>query len=331
VQFAARRVLVPLDLPPVVPAIARPDATVHALRGETMGTAWSVKFAAPPRYALRPIFADIVGVLDAIVAQMSTWIADSDISRFNRAAPASWMEIPDDFRRVLHHALTLSQETGGAFDPTIGALVDSWGFGPAGRQGEMPSENSVADAARDWSRFKLSGTRALQPGGIQLDLSGIAKGYAVDRVADLLDRRGLANHLVEIGGELRGIGAKPDGSPWWVELESMPPVLATVVALHDLSVATSGDSQRYFMHEGRRMSHTIDPRTGRPVSDRLASVTVLHRRCMHADALATALTVMGPERGLAYAEARGLAARFILRMSESYEERVTPTFAAMSD
>jgi len=330
-QFAARRVLVPLDLPPAVPMTVRPDATVHALHGETMGTTWSVKFAAPPRYALRPVFADIVGILDAIVAQMSTWIAGSDISRFNRAAPASWIEIPDDFRRVLHHALTLSQETGGAFDPTIGALVDSWGFGPAGRHGEAPSENSVAGAARGWSRLKLSGARALQPGGIQLDLSGIAKGYAVDRVADLLDRRGLANHLVEIGGELRGTGAKPDGSPWWVELESMPPVLATVVALHGLSVATSGDSQRYFMHEGRRMSHTIDPQTGRPVSDRLSSVTVLHRRCMHADGLATALTVMGPERGLAYAKAQGLAVRFILRTSESYEERVTPAFAAMSD
>jgi thiamine biosynthesis lipoprotein len=262
---------------------------------------------------------------------MSTWIADSDISRFNRAAPASWIEIPDDFRRVLHHALTLSQETGGAFDPTIGALVDSWGFGPSGRQGEAPIENGVADAAQGWSRLKLSGARALQPGGIQLDLSGIAKGYAVDRVAEMLERKGLHDCLVEIGGELRGAGVKPDGSPWWVELESMPPILATVVALHGLSVATSGDGQRYFIHEGRRMSHTIDPQTGRPISDRLASVTVLHRRCMHADALATALTVMGPERGLAYAEAQRLAARFVLRTSESYEERVTPTFVAMSD
>jgi thiamine biosynthesis lipoprotein len=175
----------------------------------------------------------------------------------------------------------------------------------------------------------------LQPGGVQFDLSSVAKGFAVDRVSHALRDLGAADHLVEIGGELRGSGTKPDGSPWWVALDQPAagdagdPACETIVALHGLSVATSGDAQRYFERDGRRWSHTIDPRTGRPVSDRLAAVTVLHPSCMRADALATALTVLGPDGGLDYATACGLAARFVIRRARGIEERITPAFAAM--
>jgi thiamine biosynthesis lipoprotein len=170
----------------------------------------------------------------------------------------------------------------------------------------------------------------LQPGGVRLDLSAIAKGFAVDLVSELLTRRGLTDHLVEIGGELRGSGIKPDHSPWWVALDGADDTMGdTVVALHDLSVATSGDAQRFIAADGRKFSHTIDPRTGWPIPETLASVTVFDRSCMRADALATALSVLGPEEGHAYAVKRKIAARFLLRGARGVAERMTPAFAAM--
>ena len=321
-----RRVLVPLDLPPVVRMAVPGDALVHELRGETMGTAWSVKLVAPPRHPLHPVRERIQRALDLVVAQMSTWIAESDISRFNRAAAGTWCELPAEFREVLKYSLAVSEETGGAFDPAAGAMVDLWGFGPAGARNGLPGADEII-AARRKPKFKLaSGRRALQPGGVKLDLSGVAKGFAVDLVSEQLGRLGLNDHLIEIGGELRGSGVKPDGSPWWVALEGPA---ETVVALHGLSVATSGDSRRYFEVGGRRFSHTIDPRSGYPVPPSVESVTVLHRRCMCADALATALTVLGVSAGLGHAEQHGLAARFIIRGPDSPQEHATSAFAAM--
>ena len=327
-----RRVLIPLDLPP---AMRMPEALdVYALHGETMGTTWSIKLVAPPRHALALVRESIERVLDRIVAQMSTWIADSDISRFNRAGPGTWHELPAGFYEVLQYALTVSDDTDGAFDPAVGALVDLWGFGPRGRRAECPGDAAINHARVQCRRLKLaSGRRALQPGGMQLDLSGVAKGFAVDCVAQRLDRLGIADHLVEIGGELRGTGVKPDGTPWWVALEGsqscadmMP---ETVVALHGFSVATSGDAVRHFEIDGRHYSHTIDPRIGYPIPHRMAAVTVLHRRCMCADALATALAVLGPEAGFEHAATHGIAARFIVRCPDGPQERITPAYSAM--
>jgi thiamine biosynthesis lipoprotein len=330
-----QRVLVPLDLPPAVRLPQRSHVAVHSLGGETMGTTWSVKLAAPAGRPPQGARDAIKRVLDSVIAQMSTWIAQSDISRFNDAAPGTWHELPADFHEVLRYALALARETDGCYDPTVGALVDLWGFGPAGRCSDIPDARSIDAARSGWRRLRLGGgRRAFQPGNVQLDLSSVAKGFAVDRVAAELARLGFADHLVEIGGELRGSGTKPDGAPWWVALErpdAQGAVPETVIALHGLAVATSGDAQRYLEHGGRRLSHTIDPRSSRPVPDRLASVTVLHRRCMEADALATALTVLGPDDGFGYAAARGLAARFILRGAGGLEERMTPAFAAMLD
>ncbi len=329
-----RRVLIPLGLPLAMRMPALWD--VHSLRGETMGTTWSVKLVALPQYSLLQVRESIERVLDGIVAQMSTWIADSDISRFNRAAAGTWHELPAEFCEVLQYALTVSDDTDGAFDPAAGALVDLWGFGPEGQRAEPPSDAAINHARAQCGRLKLAGgRRALQPGDMRLDLSGVAKGFAVDCVAQQLDSLGITDHLVEIGGELRGSGLKPDGTPWWVALEGsqsgadrMP---ETVVALHGLSVATSGDTIRHFEVDGRRYSHTIDPRTGYPVSERIAAVTVLHRRCMCADALATALAVLGPEAGFEHAARHGIAARFIIRDSGGPQERTTPAYSAMLD
>jgi thiamine biosynthesis lipoprotein len=292
--------------------------------GETMGTTWSVRAVAPTA-ALR---GEIEGVLARVVAEMSHWEPNSDLSRFNRAEPGRWQPLPPGFAQVLATGLAIADGSGGAFDPAMGALADLWGFGPAGSQ-PFPTEEAVAEArARSGRRhIEQDGARARRIAPATLDFSGIAKGYAVDAVAERLRGLDLADFLVEIGGELRGEGIKPDGQPWWVDCEAVPGIAAPPlrVALHGLSIATSGDYRRGFERDGRRYAHTIDPRTGYPLESGVASVSVLHPSCMHADAWATAMGVLGPA-GMPLAEREGLAVRILVRGGG---EHVSPALEAM--
>ncbi|MDP2296577.1 MAG: FAD:protein FMN transferase [Pseudolabrys sp.] len=330
-----RRVLIPLDIarPPPRPAAMR----VLRLGGKAMGTSWSVTLAAATAGALTPLRHAIEAALDRVVAQMSTWRSDSAICAFNAAAPNSWHRLPDDFAAVLDSALVVAEASGGAYDPAIGALVDLWGFGPQGRKIETPSDAAIATALAQagWQRLRRDGrTRFRQPGGLQLDLSSIAKGFAVDQVAACLNRHGVENYLAEIGGELIGRGVKPDGTPWWVALEHPgydDAYADTIVALHGLAIATSGDQQRFIERGGARLPHVLDPRNGRPVQNGTASVTVLHRQCMLADAWATALMVPAPHDAMALATVQNLAARLLVRNDTGWDELMTPTFAAMLD
>lgn len=328
------RVLIPpMSGPPTQP----PSDIVWALDGRTMGTTWSARVIAPPGADKAGIHAAIQSELDAVVAVFSPWEPDSEISRFNGAPPGVWA-LSEPFWAVLDAAMNIADDTDGAVDPTLGALVDLWGFGPAGARAAdapLPADDEI-DAARarsGWQALRLNreAQGAMQPGGMTLDFSGIAKGHAVDRVSDRLTALGATSHLVEIGGELRGRGVKPDGQPWWVEIEQPPgsPSPRTLMALIDVAMATSGDYRRAFSHDGRRYSHTIDGRTGRPVDNGLASVTVIHPSAMKADAFATALTVMGPFDGPEFAAAYGLAAHFVERTPRGPIERMTPLFAAM--
>jgi thiamine biosynthesis lipoprotein len=191
-----------------------------------------------------------------------------------------------------------------------------------------------------WQRLQIDAgqRKALQPGGLYLDLSSIAKGYGVDCVAECVERAGVRHYLAEVGGELRGQGCKPDGSPWWVELEAVPDVSSQtrtwIAALDGLSIATSGDYRRYFERDSRRYAHTLDPRNGRPVRNAPASVTVLHAECMQADALATALTVLGLQDGMAYAERHDIAALFVMRRRDDAtrtDEFASSAFLALLD
>jgi thiamine biosynthesis lipoprotein len=305
-----------------------------------MGTTWSVKLAAAPATAVQSVAVAIQGELDRVVAQMSTWESGSDLSRFNAAPPGTEVTLQKEFYAVLARALALSQETGGAYDPTVGPLVNLWGFGPEGRRHEPPAAEEVAGtmARCGWQRLHLDHPRRrlCQPGGVHLDLSSIAKGFAVDQVAECLKRLGFDSFLVEIGGELRGEGMKPDGAPWWIMLER-PRGDATegggmvdiVVAGHGLSVATSGDSQRFFESGGTRFAHTIDPRTGYPTANGLVSVSVLHPSCMEADALATAFTVLGAPDAMRYASEHGIAVSMASMRDGVVEELMSPAFAAM--
>ena len=300
-----------------------------------MGTRWSLHcVSAVPVDTLR---ADIGTLLASIVSEMSNWEADSDISRFNRAPAGSWHSLPAQFHEVLETALSIARESEGAFDPTVGPLVDLWGFGPSREPGRVPDRAAIATAASEaaWSRISSdrAARRAFQPGGAELDFSGIAKGYAVDRIGRFLDAKGIRHFLAEIGGELLGRGIKPDGQPWWVDLE-LPPgctVAPVRIALHSLAAATSGNYRRFFRQSGHIFSHTIDPRTSSPIDNGIASVTVLHESCMIADAYATAISVMGPDKGLAFASARNVAVHIIVEKDGGWEEIPSPAFAAMLD
>ena len=312
-----RHVLLPPTLETASPSIG----DVITLQGETMGTHWSLRYVSPAALLRDTVQAAVQARLDALVGEMSTWDPRSDLCRYNAAAAGTWCALPQDFFTVLATALALAADTQGAYDPTAGALVNLWGFGPQGPVTAPPSPIALKNARTlvGWQRIRLDPAqqRALQPGGTALDLSAIAKGFAVDAVSDALTALGVAHYLVEIGGELRGQGMKPDGQPWWVQLEvpSAPglPLPEMVVALHGLAIATSGDYRQGFTHEGQHYSHTIDPRTGHPVQHDLATVTVLHAQAMQADVLATALMVLGLPAGLAWAEQRGIAVRFVQR------------------
>lgn len=287
-----------------------------------MGTSWSAHLVGPPAHCL-PVIED---VLARIIDQMSNWEAQSAISRFNRAPVGEWMTLPPDMLSVLRAGLEMARLSDGAFDPAIGHLVDQWGFGPA----SLPRPAPLLDRS-PWQAIALEGEKARRLADVALDFSGIAKGFAVDAVAAALRAMGVANFLIEIGGELRGEGVKPDMQPWWVDVEP-PPGLAIPllrIALCGLSVATSGDYRRFRMDGEARLSHSIDPVRGTPIAAGVASVTVLHDSAMWADAWATAITVLGPEPGMALATRHALPARLVLRTHDGAQEYMTPALAAM--
>ncbi len=308
---------------------------VETLGGETMGTRWSARIVSPPSGLPAATGRAIARTLDGVIAEMSHWDRASDISRVNSDSHGGWQSVPPAFAHVLAAALDISGKSKGAFDPTMGRLADLWGFGPSGPRASVPDETDIADALADSGaeavtldreRLRLRRTRP-----VHFDFSGIAKGYAVDALAEALRTLGLTDFLVEIGGELIGEGIKPDGQPWWVALEQPPGVAAPPIriALHGCAVATSGDYVRGFDTAGRRYAHTIDPRTGSPITHGVVSVSVVHAECMLADTWATALTVLGPDAGMALATREGLAAHMFVRTGDAISERVSPAFAAM--
>lgn len=334
-----RQVLIPLEIKRPRPTWP-PLSSIASMGGETMGTTWSVKLAVPDGWSNSDVRRGVVAELDRVIAQMSTWEADSSISRFNRAEPGTWQSLEDEFFTVVEAALSCAARSGGAYDPTVGAAVDLWGFGPAPGHKAIPEPAAIAEAREHigWSRLTLDAgrRRLLQPGNIRLDLSSIAKGFGVDQVARYLRQAGFANFLVEVGGELRGEGVKPGGTPWFVELEHPPQpdgnsarAAEALIALHGLSVATSGDYRRTSVWNGRVYSHTIDPRTAAPVDHALASVTVVAESCMTADALATALMVLGPCPAQALAESDGIAARFVVREASGFSVIMSTAMSAM--
>lgn len=286
--------------------------------GATMGSTWSLQAQLPAGLDRTALAAALQAELDRVIAQLSTWEPDSDISRYNRAPPGTWHRLPEPFNGLLGQALALAEDSGGAYDPTVGPLVALWGFGAAAPRTTPPGAEEIAAARQrvGWRQLRhVPGSgRVLQPGGVQLDLVSIAEGHAVDRLGETLERHGVRHYLVEIGGELRARGHHPDGRPWRVAVADPlggPPL--AIVALRDASIATSGDYLAHFEHQGVRYGHAIDPHSGWPVRHDLASVTVLAGDSARAGALATALSVLGPQQGLAFARRHDIAALLLVR------------------
>ena len=327
------------------PANATPsEHGLDTLYGETMGTRWRVVAAVPAHRSLHDLHEGVQAQLDGIVAQMSTWEHGSDLSRFNRAPAMTWQPLPKALFKVMACALDIAHASDGAYDPTVGPLVDLWGFGP-GREGHRIPDADALLAARErigWQSIRLrhEAHAAWQPGAVSVDLSAIAKGHGVDAVVAYLRRLGIEHALVVVGGEVYGLGRKPDGTPWRVLVDSLAdddvePADGAgepcVLQLHDMAAATSGDRWHRFEQAGRRYSHTLDPRTGMPVAHDTAAVTVVAADAMRADAWATALTVMGGDDGLAFATRHGIAARFVTRDGDDVAVRTTSTFEPWVD
>jgi len=318
----------------LVVASCRQSDQVLVLKGSTMGTHWTVRLATPPPGKDEPsLRAGIEAVLEMVNAQMSTWREDSLLSRFNRLSAGESLQLDDDLALVLRSALALAEESGGAYDPTVGPLVNLWGFGPDAYRDAPPAADEIAEALSRIGWRRLGWDRhapvLVQPGGLYIDLSSIAKGHAVDRVLEHLLAQGAEGVLVDIGGDTRAKGHKPDGSAWRIAVEratSGARAAQLVIEPGDRAVATSGTYRNQFESQGRRYSHAIDPRTGYPVDHDLVSITVLHDSCLQADALATALGVLGAEEGYRFAVDRDLAALFLREQDGRIVELMTPAF-----
>lgn len=312
-------------------------APLLSLEGTTMGTTWHAQLQIPRPGAGEALRDGISARLAHVVAQMSSWDPASALSRYNRAPAGSLVVMPQQIRYVLACATAVAQASGGAFDPTIGPLVGLWGFGAAAaaRGTVSTARLQQAHARVDWRRLHWQQDKLLQTGDIALDLSAIAKGFAADDVACWLRGQGVVAGLVDIGGDIHAFGGRTRHSPWRIRVESAPdddrraPVPTRGVGLRDFAIATSGDRWHRYQQDGRVISHGIDPRTGQPVAHALSAVTVAAADAMHADAWATALTVLGPDAGMALAKRLGLAARFLQRGVAGPVETMTPGFTAL--
>ncbi len=317
---------------------ARP-AAAYRFGGPTMGSTYSVKIAGA---ALSPAAQDaarhaVESALADVDARMSAYRETSELSRFNRHRADTPFALSPSTFAVFRQAQQVSALAGGAFDITVAPLVDAWGFGPAGARNVVGDERLLRMEPRvGWRMLALdaaNSTVAKQRPDVAADLSGIAKGYAVERAARALEALGFGDYMVEAGGEVRTRGRNASGTPWQIAIErpdSVPQRAHMIVPMSGQAMATSGDYRIYFEQEGQRYCHEIDPATGRPIRHGLASVTVVAADCGEADALATALIVLGPERGRALAVQRELAALFIVREADGgMSDRATPAFAAL--
>jgi FAD:protein FMN transferase len=313
----------------------KPQAYPYNAVGMTMGTSYNIKASHLPD-SLTPIEINrqVKEVLDKVNGQMSTYQKDSELSLFNQNSSTDWLAVSPELYTVMKESLKTSQLSNGLFDVTVGPLVNLWGFGPEEMAANPPDEAVIKEKLNQIGYHRLT----LKDDGLfakkdipelYVDLSGIAKGYGVDQVANLLERLGIMDYMVEIGGEIRVKGKNNQGRPWQIAVEK-PTVekrmIEKVLAITDTGMATSGDYRNYFEVDGVRFSHTIDPRTGRPINHKLASVTVLSETSMEADGLATAFMVMGPEEGYRFAEQNHIPAFFIIKSDQGFDERMSTAF-----
>lgn len=305
------------------------------LNGPTMGTRWSASVDADATVDLQTLRQDLAAAVQLVDAQMSPWKPESDLVRLNRTPVDAWVDLPFEMLEVLACAMDIHRLSAGAFDPCVGALVNAWGFGAVRDAPDAAAINSARQAApcpmHEALEIDRPAGRARKRAPLQLDLCGIAKGYAVDRMVAVLQQRGVPHALAALDGELRAVGSQASGAPWAVALEAPEAgqrAVRGVLELQDLAVATSGDYRHYMDVGNAHLAHTMDARRAAPVNNAVASVTVLARTGMEADAWATALLVAGPGEGLALAQRMGLEALFLLRRPEGLVEMGLGRFGA---
>ncbi|MFM5134374.1 FAD:protein FMN transferase [Aeromonas rivipollensis] len=306
------------------------------ITGSTMGTYYSIKVADATVTDAAKLQAEVDVLLERVNDQMSTYRPDSELSRFNQHKGNTPLVVSRDTARVVTEAIHIGRESRGALDVTVGPLVNLWGFGPDAKPTKVPSDELITQTRQKTGLGNLHVVTSVDADTLQkdipdlyVDLSAIAKGFGVDKVAEYLESLGARNYLVEIGGELRINGVNGKGHPWRVAIEKPTANAGSVqevIVPGDNGVATSGDYRNYYELDGKRFSHTIDPLTGKPITHRMVSVTVIHPSCMTADGLATALTVMGTQKSLAYAKERGLAIFVITKTDQGFEEAYSDAF-----
>ncbi len=303
------------------------DFIRHALSGATMGTHWSALLYASCATNVSALKTALAHAVERVDRQMSAWKPDSDLMRFNAAPPGTWLSLPGELIQVLERGLAIGHASAGAFDIGLGTLVNAWGFGPgysepdagalrAALSERLPPTHTVLE-------LNVPDMRARKHAQFALDLSGIAKGFAVDEMMRMIETFGISNAMVSLDGELKAQGAKADGTPWLVAVEKPDYELRSpfgLIELRDAAVATSGDYRHWVDVTGRRLSHTMDRLRSGPVDNGIASVSVVAASCMDADAWATALMVLGPEQGKALAQKHDLDALFIQRQNETFYE-----------
>lgn len=322
-------------------ACSRQELAPHfTLSGETMGTTYHLTIVEPESVTSNQ--AELQQAVDAqlklINQQMSTYIEDSELSVLNRQPVGEPMAISDNLFDVLMLSLEVAWLSDGAFDITVAPLVNLWGFGPGAdvMHDHVPAQEAIDQALQQVGfshlEFDLVSQSVTKTQPLVIDLSAIAKGFGVDKVAELLAYAGYKNYMVEIGGELRLSGVSPRGTPWRIAIEEPDPAglrsVHRAVSISDAGMATSGDYRNFFEVDGKRYSHTINPKTGYPISHKLASVTVIAETSADADALATALNVMGPEQGMKLAQSQDLAVYMIIKTDQGFESRWSPAFSA---
>lgn len=293
------------------------DLRQIALNGPTMGTRWSALFYAPAGFDPAPVQSALQAAVQEVDDQMSTWNPASDLMRLNAATIGEWVAVPTRLMEVLRLGLKIGRASNGAFDIGMGDAVAAWGFGP---DAATPDHIRAAISAPRLPAYAVldldAAGRARKRAPITLDLNGIAKGYGVDRLTEVLTGFGITSALVGIDGEMRALGLRPDGTPWTIAVEAPDMMRRTphsILTLQDAAVATSGDYRHWVKVQGRRLSHTMDPTKGAPLVAPSASVTVIAQTCAAADAWATALMVLGAKEGATVARQFRLDALFLLR------------------
>ncbi|WP_374439544.1 FAD:protein FMN transferase [Pseudomonas panipatensis] len=304
--------------------------------GPTMGSSYSVQYLPTERSpAPQRVQAEVESILGELDRHFSTYRDDSEVSRFNALPAGACQAMPEDMLALLRYGDELSVASAGAFDLTVEPLMNLWGFGPQARSEAVPDAASLAreQARVGYRHLHVEGNRVCKDVAAQLDFDSIVAGYAVDRVSARLAELGVRDYLVEITGELKAVGHKPDGSPWRVALEvpsgERERTVERSLELDGYGVSTSGDYRNYFEEGGQRYSHTFDARSGSPVRHKLAAVTVVDRSALHADGLSTLLMVLGPDEGYRFAEQQGLAAYFIVHQGLGFASRATARFAEL--